>query len=273
MENRLYPGGRSLLATLFWQLLGLILIALFISILLHNPGLRSRAHGGVILALSFALFAYLVKGVSFSGASVGALLSLVLYVSSGLPGFGALLCVFAITWVATKSGEGRKRQLGIAERSQGRTAAQVLANIWISVFAAALSVISPWGHTLRIASLAALAEAASDTASSELGQAFGKRARLITNGRAVPIGTDGGISLVGVFAGLLAALLVALESHWTGQAEMHAAGVIVVSGFLGMIFDSFLGALLERKGWLTNNGVNLASTWFSALLAILLTCI
>ena len=37
-----------------------------------------------------------------------------------------------------------------------------------------------------------------------------------------------------------------------------------------MIFDSLLGATVERKGWLENNAVNFASTVIAAGLAFLL---
>ncbi len=271
--NRAPHSSKTSPATLFWTLLLCVLCALFINMLLRHAALRSRILLGTVLSIAFALFAYRVRAASFSGAAAGALLSLVLYVTAGLPGMGTLLCVFLLTWLATKAGARRKQQLGVAERSHGRNGAQVLANLWISAMAAGLSVVLPWSHALQVASLAALAEAASDTTSSEVGQAFGRRARLITDGSAVPIGTDGGISFIGVFAGLIAAILVACEAVLTGQAAMRAGSVIALCGFLGMIFDSFLGALLEREGFLTNNAVNLASTCSSALLAIAFSCL
>jgi uncharacterized membrane protein len=39
----------------------------------------------------------------------------------------------------------------------------------------------------------------------------------------------------------------------------------------GLLFDSVLGATLERRGWLGNDWVNFASTAFAALLAYMLT--
>jgi uncharacterized membrane protein len=37
-----------------------------------------------------------------------------------------------------------------------------------------------------------------------------------------------------------------------------------------MFLDSFLGATVQRQGWLSNSGVNFASTIAAAVLAIIL---
>jgi uncharacterized protein (TIGR00297 family) len=54
--------------------------------------------------------------------------------------------------------------------------------------------------------VAALAEAATDTVASEIGQYRGADARLITTWQRVPAGTDGGITIAGSLAGLAAGL-------------------------------------------------------------------
>ncbi len=38
----------------------------------------------------------------------------------------------------------------------------------------------------------------------------------------------------------------------------------------GMFIDSFLGATLEARGWIRNNGVNLVSTACSVMIAVIL---
>jgi uncharacterized membrane protein len=42
---------------------------------------------------------------------------------------------------------------------------------------------------------------------------------------------------------------------------------VVVAGVAGMIFDSLLGALFERKGYLNNDAVNLLGTGFAVVVA------
>jgi uncharacterized membrane protein len=45
-----------------------------------------------------------------------------------------------------------------------------------------------------------------------------------------------------------------------GLVTLGQTRVIIGAGFLGTLLDSLLGALLERRGWLNNDLVNLLST-------------
>jgi uncharacterized protein (TIGR00297 family) len=120
-----------------------------------------------------------------------------------------------------------------------------------------------------VAVLAAIAEAAADTVSSEIGHAFGGQPILLTTLRRVPPGTDGAISLIGTLAGIAAAAIIAT----TGAPAMHLTTIECViafaAGVLGLFFDSLLGATLERRGWIGNDLVNFASTAFAAAVSLI----
>ena len=151
----------------------------------------------VLLTVAFTLLARVVRGVTNSGAVAGAFSCFVLYVGGGPGAFAALITVFALAWITTRLGYARKQKLGTAERREGRKASQVLANLGVATACAAASIISHDRTIFLLAMAAALSEAAADTVSSEVGQAFGEKARLITTWRSVPAGTDGGVSLIG----------------------------------------------------------------------------
>jgi uncharacterized protein (TIGR00297 family) len=117
------------------------------------------------------------------------------------------------------------------------------------------------------ACVAALAEATADTVSSEMGQAlsgtrWGGKTLLITSGRVVAAGTDGGVSVAGTACGALAAAVVVGVSPLA-----HSPGAkigVFGAACAGLVFDSLLGATLERRGWLGNDLVNFTSTVFAA---------
>jgi uncharacterized protein (TIGR00297 family) len=122
---------------------------------------------------------------------------------------------------------------------------------------------------LLAAAVAALAEAAADTVSSEYGQAAARPTFLITSGQPIAPGTDGGVSLAGSVSGVLAATLVVATCVAGGAVPASAFLPLVLAGSLGMVVDSFLGALWERRGRLSNNTVNLLGTCSAATFAFL----
>ena len=124
------------------------------------------------------------------------------------------------------------------------------------------------GPAFLLALAAALSEAAADTVSSEIGQAFGEKARLITTWRLRPRG-----------------------NRWRGQPDRNPGrsrgrrnrefglrprwaacpdswlAISAGAAVLGMVADSFLGAWLERRALVNNDSVNFLGTLVAALAA------
>jgi len=219
----------------------------------------------VLLTLAFTLLARAMRGVTNSGALVGGISCLVLYLCAGPGAFVALITVFALTWVATRLGYQQKQRLGTAE--EGRKASQVMANLGVATACAALSVLSHSRGFFLVAVAAALSEAAADTVSSELGQAFSAKAHLITSWNVVPPGTDGAVSVAGTLAGIIAAAIVSSVCVLCGLVPRPWLAISAGAGVLGMIADSFLGAWLERRRLVNNDSVNFLSTLVAALAA------
>jgi uncharacterized protein (TIGR00297 family) len=206
------------------------------------------------ITVVFALLAWFAGGVNFTGALAGSAVAFIVAVRD-LRMFLALLIVFAVTLVVTRVGYARKQQLRTAEPAGGRTAAQAMANLGIAALVVAVA-----GAGWPVLALAALAEAAADTSSSEIGMAFPGKTLMVTNFTSVPAGTDGGISVFGTIAALAGAACVAVAAVATGLVPRRALAVIILAGFFGTVIDSLLGAVFERRGWLNNDLVNLLST-------------
>jgi uncharacterized protein (TIGR00297 family) len=217
-------------------------------------------------SIAFAIAAWVLRAVSTSGAVAGAVVAFIFYLDGGLQYFLTLLLVFLITWGATRAGRGRKVRLEGDREQSRRTAAQVMANLGVSSAALLGAVMFDSGIILFGISVAALAEAAADTVSSEIGKAFGRRTVLISTFTDCSAGTDGGISWTGTAGGAAAAILTALAAG-TGRMNAAQIGFLAVAGFLGMLLDSMAGAIWERKGKLGNDAVNLIGTTAAALIA------
>ncbi len=216
--------------------------------------------------VAFASFARLLRGVTSSGSLAGGAVCFLLMLAGGWGGFAALAAVFLLTWAATRLGHRSKQSRGTSERQDGRNAGQVLANLGMAC-AAGLAYIVLRDSRFLAAVAAALAEVAADTLSSEIGLALAGTPRLVTTWKPVPTGTNGAITLGGTLAGVAGATLVALVCVLTGVVPRRAFWVCAGAGLIGMVADSVLGATVERRGILGNNGVNFLSTVIAAALA------
>ena len=222
------------------------------------------------VSVAFAALARWMRGVTASGAIAGAVVCFLLIAGGGQGAFAGLVTVYALTWTTTRFGYRKKQKLGTAEKREGRTASQVFANLAVAALCATSYLISSHNAFFLLACAAALAEAAADTVSSELGQASSEKARLITTWEQVPAGTDGAISVVGTLAGAVAAAIVGMVCVFTHLLPWKWLGNSVIAAVVGMLADSFLGAWLERRGWLNNDAVNFLGTLTAALISVAL---
>jgi len=237
------------------------------------------------LSAALGVLAWVARAGTPAAAATGALLNAsLMFATSDLPyrpwetALAPVLIFLILTSLATRSGCTRKQRLGTAEERHGRNASQVAANLGLAALVSTpamhiwLADAFPIRYSTRLpfftTALAALAEAAADTVSSELGQVLGGRPWMLTTLRRVEPGTDGAISLAGTAAGVLTAGIVA----GIGTVAIHGgAAMLWVSwgaGVFGLFFDSLLGATLERWGWLNNDGVNFLSTASAAAFAL-----
>jgi uncharacterized protein (TIGR00297 family) len=212
--------------------------------------------------------------VTDGGAIAGVLVAFVLMLAAGFSGFIPLLMLFTLTVISTAWGHKRKQRLGVAEHKKGRKASQVLANLGAAALCALPVIWFPaLAELLFIAAVAALAEAAADTVSSELGQATARSAYMITDFRDVPIGTNGAVSIEGTISGCVAACIVAWISAVVGFVDWHWTPVITFAAIGGMFLDSIIGATWENSGKLGNDAVNFISTVFAADVALVVALI
>lgn len=244
------------------------------------------------LSLLLALVVLKLRAATPGAAFTGAIITISLMFSTVTfpyrPWETALVPVLAVAVLAstsTRLGREKKERLGTAERRQGRSASQVAANLGIAAIASN-EVVQSWltdsgwfaratfaPMPLFAVALAALAEAAADTVSSEVGQVLGGQPRMITTLRTVDPGTDGALSLFGTLAGVVAASIVAAAGTLALRGDLTMFWISCAGAVFGLFIDSLLGATLERIGWLNNDAVNFLSTASAAIFALCLLAI
>jgi len=239
----------------------------------------------VIVAACFLLsgLAYLRKILDLQGSTLGFVLGLVIGLFGSLLWLILLLLFLFTAFVATRYKYALKTELGAAEAKGGtRGFASVLANGWVPMVVALLSVENPWISTFpknvaAVLYLTAISAAASDTIASELG-VLSSRTYMITTGKPCKPGINGGISALGTSAALAAAAYTSVVGWvilliFTGQLSgfpLWFIAIPVVMGFVGCQVDSILGATLENRGMLNKDRVNILSIGAATLLSLAL---
>lgn len=235
-----------------------------------NLGYLGRRLGlALALNLVFAFVALRLKAVNRSGAVVGLLLGVAVYLGYGYKSFLIMLTFVAVGSVATRLGYAKKAAKGIAEgRGGARSWREAAANSLAGAFFALLVITTRYEAAFLVAFLAAFAEAAGDTVSSEIGQWISSRAFLITTFRPAPAGESGGISPGGTMAGIAASAGVVALGYGLGLVGTSGATLALAAALAGIFFDSLLGATVGRRGLMSNAIVNFAGTSFAGGLAL-----
>lgn len=241
--------------------------------LLAAPGLGRRLLLGLAVNSVVALGAKLAGSIDVPGALSAIFIGTVITGTLGLRGFALMAAFFVVGSLVTRLGYRVKAARGIAqERGGARGWRNAWANGGVPALLALMAAAAPSDIQLLclLAYAAAVATAAADTCSSEIGKAYGRRTFLITTLRPVPPGTEGAVSLEGTLGGLLGAALVGGLGAALGLYPWLAAVLIAVAGLLGSLAESVLGTVAERKGWLDNDLLNALNTALGAAFVVFL---
>lgn len=230
---------------------GLIIIYLFIMEGSANDHLMILT--GLGLSMLVAYLAFLLKWITLDAVKPVIILGTV---TLGFGGWWLALALIYFFISSTLLSSLRKRLYPEDERdlSPGASSAphyrrdgfQVWANgFWVATF------VTVWFltgiDTFWIASLAVIASATSDTWATEVGTIRPGKTRLINNFRLVEPGTDGGISSKGILAALLGSFSTALFILPVFGYIVVTATIVFVSGFLGSLVDSLVGAFYQNR--------------------------
>ncbi len=198
----------------------------------------------LVVALMITLAGWLTLCASLAAASLG---TIILYAG------GLMWVIPLIVFVGLASIAGRF--FGSDEKI--RNVNQVFANGGVSAFLAILYSIMHL-DVLFYMHLSAVAAMMSDTLATEVGMKFSRYSYLITSFKPVSKGTSGGVSGWGFVGALVGALIISVFA-------MDKFLPVALSGFVGSLIDSYLGALFERRGLWNNDVTNFLSAAFGSL--------
>ncbi|MBI5458510.1 TIGR00297 family protein [Methanobacterium sp.] len=210
----------------------------------------------VILLVIIGLITYKRKALDLLGSIFMIIMGVIIIFAAGV-NWLLLIFLFLILGVAfTRYKHDYKKEIGVYEGT--RTIKNVVSNGIVAF------VMAAFGNYAGF--IGSIATATADTMASEVGVAT--TPRLITNLKKVPPGTDGGISVLGTFAGIIGAGLIGLAAYILGVYPdlVKTMEIAIIAGTFGCFVDSILGAVLEIKGYLSNEHVNLLATLAGALL-------
>ena len=225
----------------------------------------------------YPLLAFLLTGMVLSiwhkkltlpAALTGGLCGLLVFAGAGFTGIAIMASFFIVGTLATGWQMTKKENINVSTKSdRQRKVSQVIANAGIAAIAGGLTIVFPsyfnlWGLVIA----ASFSSATADTLASELGTIYGKRFYNILTWKPDQRGLDGVVSLEGTLIGVAGSALIA-AIYIIGYGFSNHFFVLILAGTIGNLTDSILGAALERKGILKNDGVNFLNTLVAALVA------
>lgn len=265
----------------------LILCELYLkTIILFNAIFKENIFWALFFAFVISFLSYFLKFLTKSGAIATFFLAVIIFGLGSWKWTVPIFTFFILSSLLSKIRE--KKRLKSDFSSEGysfRNYAQVLAN---GGTGGILVIINQFirSELLFIIYAASIAAVCADTWATEIGNYLKVKTINIINLKEVEPGISGGVSILGIIGAFTGSMVIGLISIlWIDSNQLRFLLLITLSGFLGSIVDSLLGATvqvqfkckncgeiteqnihcgsptLKANGyyWINNNTVNLAA--------------
>jgi uncharacterized protein (TIGR00297 family) len=201
---------------------------------------------GFSLGIIIGYAAFRFGALTNSGAVAAAIVGGLIFGFGGFPWASLLLLFFISSSLLSRLFKGKKKSVSTHfSKGSQRDHGQVLANGGVAVVLVLLFWFIPDLDWLWVAFAGSMAAVNADTWATELGVLSPTAPRLIVNGKPVPKGTSGGVTVIGYLATLAGAGLIALASGLINGPAAAIVPLIIVSGLAGATVDSILGATIQ----------------------------
>lgn len=192
----------------------------------------------IILSLLLGLIAYLKKALTMPALILAVLFSTLITYFGGLTSFIILVVVFLgsiITKLFHKSKKSNKRKV-----------IQIISNVGVG--ALSLIIYKFTSNDLYLLIYASvMAESLADTLASDIGVLSKSEPINILTFKKGERGLSGNISFLGLTSALIGSLLIGTIYYIGMDKSVISFIIIILSGFLGSLIDSILGASIQVK--------------------------
>ncbi len=226
-----------------------LLSALFLYVFLIQPGAETSFNilFGLLAALLVAIVSYKLNFINTGGALLTFLMGCIIFGFGGWSYTMPILFFFILSSLLSKIGKKRKKLIELSyQKTSVRDFYQVMANGGVAT-AMVLYIFLTGNDYLYPLYLAAIAAANADTWGTELGIFSKSRPVIITSFKNVDPGTSGAISFIGSIASFTGSMIIALIGTCLYSMDLYIVIIVILAGFLGSIFDSFIGATVQGQ--------------------------
>lgn len=204
------------------------------------------------ISLLILIVAYKLHSITADGIVAAYLTAITLYTLGGPWIAISLLVFFILGSVVSKFKNEQKRNAELLQEDSGaRNWRQVLSNSLPACILVWIAYIYPENEFILLPAFAVFSAAAADTFSSEIGMMSKGKVFNILTGKPIASGLSGGVSWIGFLAGALGSVLLSIfalpQFGWSGMV------FVSIFGFIGTIFDSIIGIVLQSK-YIGNKG-------------------
>ncbi len=201
----------------------------------------------ITLSLLLALLAFYKKALTNNALFLAFIFSIIITFFGGISSLLILAMVFILTLIASKIKQDKRNKINanILKKHEKKDTMEIIANV-----ATGTLILIIYGLTnnslLKVVYASIMAESIADSLASDIGILSKKDPiNILTFKRSTP-GLSGNTSLLGIFASFIGSLIIALIYFIFTPNIMHLI-IITLSGTIGNLIDSFLGATLQVK--------------------------